>query len=117
MCILKTQVPTQTFKESVVRKGCSMVEYYHLYPALDYALSGTTQMRRRIKRSGRCWRQRVIKVTCAQLRDAEFPIVELYGQCASNDTDAEKTDATSFPAQTLHHLGKIMVGHLRRSTT
>ena len=37
MYILKTQVPTQTFKESVLRKGCSMVEYYHLYsPALDY---------------------------------------------------------------------------------
>ena len=37
MYILKTQVPTQTFKDSVLRKGCSMVEYYNLYaPALDW---------------------------------------------------------------------------------
>jgi hypothetical protein len=37
MFTLKVQVPTQTFKDSVIRKGCSMVEYYNLWsPALDY---------------------------------------------------------------------------------
>ena len=37
MYLLKVQVPAPQFKEAVERKGCSMVDYYHLFaPPLDF---------------------------------------------------------------------------------
>jgi hypothetical protein len=107
MYILKTQVPTQTFKESVLRKGCSMVEYYHLYsPALDFlfhCLAYQTDQ----KTHDSIWQlfigtegEKSSIVLNFVLRN--FPASNFMGNALEMTRMLKDTDATSYPRHKLY---------------